>query len=249
MKLEIKLTQAKRMQRAYARVAGALLLWLIVTGLGAGLIVSRIAGSGTFVEIAKRVVASERLYRVGLSIQVIEIVSAILFALTMSATLKPVNRFLAQLAMIFSLQDTFLAGVVRMSGFVRLHLYTSSQTVGADTTSAQALSDLMRAIAVATENIGGISFGISLFLFFYLFFKSRYIPRILSALGLFASAIWTVLYLAGLIFPEPRAVFLYICFPPMGVAIIVTGFWLMLFAIKNQGGSDSYTPSRRANPV
>src|SRR5262249_20768990 len=106
------------------------------------------------------------------------------------------------------------------------------------TISAQALNDLMRSIAGATENIGGISFGIALLLFFYLFFKSRYIPRILSALGIFASVIWTALYLASLVFPEHRTIFLYICFPSMGTAIVITGFWLMLFAIKTRGGSD-----------
>jgi hypothetical protein len=42
------------------------------------------------------------------------------------ATLRPVNRFLAQLAMIFSLEDSFLALIVRMCGFVRMHLYVSA---------------------------------------------------------------------------------------------------------------------------
>jgi hypothetical protein len=80
-----------------------------------------------------------------------------------------------------------------------------------------------------------------LFLFFYLFFKSRYIPQILSAFGVFASAIWVVLYFARLIFPEQRAVFSSICFPLVGIADIITGFWLSLFAIREQSNSD---PSR-----
>ena len=237
--MEIDHAAAERTQRIYARVAGALLLWLIITGLGGGVITSQIAGSGTFEEIARRIAASERFYRVALSIQVIEILSAVPFALAMYATLKPVNQFLAQLAMIFSLQDTFLAAVVRMSGFVRLRLYTLSQTTGGDTISAQALNDLMRSIAGAAENIGGILFGIALLLFFYLFFKSRYIPRILSALGFFASVTWAGLYFAGLVFPEQRMLFGYICLPLMGVAVVATGFWLMLFAIKNQGRLES----------
>jgi len=125
-----------------------------------------------------------------------------------------------------------------MCGFVRLHLYTSALTTEAGTVTAQALTDLVRSIAGATENVGGIAFGIALLLFFFLFFKSRYIPRILSELGLFASVVWTALYFASLIFPEKRAVFLYMCFPPMGLAGVITGFWLMLFGIKNQGGDD-----------
>ena len=58
----------------------------------------------------------------------------------------------------------------------------------------------MRTIANTTENIGGICFGIGSFVFFYLFFQSRYIPKVFAALGLIASAIWTTSYFANLIF-------------------------------------------------
>ena len=75
------------------------------------------------------------------------------------------------------------------------------------------LSGLIRTIAGSTENIGGISFGIGSCLFFYLFFTSRYIPRVISALGFVASVIWTGLYFASLIFPERRCVVQFICVP------------------------------------
>jgi len=52
----------------------------------------------------------------------------------------------------------------------------------------------MRSIAGTTENIGGVSFGIGSTFFFYLFFKSRHIPRVLSSLGLAASVIWMILF-------------------------------------------------------
>lgn len=229
---KIEDTPEERTQRIYSRLAGSLFLWLIINGLAGTLILSHIAGSGTFAETAERIAASERLYRMALSSGVIETLSAVLLFFALYVTLKPVNNFLAQLAMIFSLLDSVLGGVVRMCGFVRLRLYTSAQTVGAETIPAQALADLMRNIAGATENIGGILFGVGSILFFYLFFQSRYIPRILSALGLFASVIWTGLYFANLVFPEQHAIFQYICFPPMAVAEVITGFWLMLFAVR-----------------
>ena len=227
---------AERTQRIYARLAGFLFLWSIIIGLGGALLLSRIEGNGTFAETAKRIAESERLYRVVLSSAVNVPLSAALLAFALYVTLKPVNSFLAQLAMIFNLLDASLGCVVRICDFVKLHLYTSSQLVGAGTISMQVLTDLMRSIAGTTENIGGIFFGIGLLLFFYLFFKSRYIPRILSAVGLFASVIWIGLYFAKLVFPEHRAVFRYICFPPMLVADVATGFWLMVFAVKEPRG-------------
>jgi len=96
----------------------------------------------------------------------------------------------------------------------------------------------MRSIAGATENIGGICFGIALLLFFYLFFKSRYIPKIISGSGFCASAIWIALYFARLIFLEQRVLFWLICFPLMAAVIVITGFWLTLFSIKRQSSTD-----------
>jgi hypothetical protein len=231
---EFETGEADKTQRTSARVAGFLFLWVIVIALGGGLIVSHIAGSGTFAETAKRIAASEHIYRAALAAAVIVSLSSSVLAFALYATLKPVSSLLAQLAMIFSLGDSFLALVVRMCSFVRVHLYLSSQTAGADAVAAQAQAELLRTIAGTTENIGGIAFGIGSLLFFYLFFKSRYIPRALSALGLCATTIWIALYFANLVFPEQHALFLSICLPPLVVADVATGFYLLLFAVKIQ---------------
>jgi len=243
------LEEGGRTQRIYARLAGFLLLWLLINGLGGTLLFSQIAGSGTAAETAKRIAASEHLYRVALSSQVIETLCAVLLAFALYATLKPVNNLLAQLAMIFSLEDSILGWVVRILGFLRLHLYASSQSVGAsETIRSQAFVDLTRRMAGVAENFGGICFGLGSLLFFYLFFKSRYVPRILSALGLSASVIWTGLYFANLVFPEQHAVFQYICWPLMAVAEVTTGFYLMLFAVKTK--AVAFNPlSERQSPA
>jgi hypothetical protein len=119
-----------------------------------------------------------------------------------------------------------------MCGFVRLHLYVTARGAGAASIAGETLSDLMRTIAGNTENIGGIAFGIGSSIFFYLFFQSRYIPRVISASSFGASVLWTSLYFASLIFPERHSMFQYICFPPLALAEIVTGFYLMLFAVR-----------------
>jgi hypothetical protein len=233
--------EVNRAQRAYARLAGILLLGAIIIAFGGGAILSNIAGNGTFAETAARISASERLYRVALSSLVLVTLSSTLLAFALYVTLKPVNSLLAQLGMIFSLGDSFLAMIVRMCSFVRLHLYISAR--GAGSITSELLSGLIRTIAGSTENIGGISFGIGSFLFFYLFFTSRYIPRVISAFGFVASVIWTGLYFASLIFPERHSLLQYICFPPLAVAEVATGFYLMLFAV----GTVSKTPAPPAS--
>jgi hypothetical protein len=218
-------------QRKYVRLAGILLLGAIIFAIGSGAVLSNIASNGSFAETTARIAASERLYRAALSSVVIVTLSSTLLAFALYVTLKPVNNLLAQLGMIFSLADSFLALIVRMCSFVRLHLYVSARDASAGSITGELLSDFVRAIAATTENIGGISFGIGSCLFLYLFLTSRYIPRVISVLGLVASVIWTGLYFAGLVFPERHALFRYICFPPRARAEVATGFYLMLFAV------------------
>jgi hypothetical protein len=234
MKLDVEDVRAERTQRIYARLAGLFVLMAIILAFSGGDILSRIAGSGTFEEIAHRIAVGERVYRVGLSLQLMAILSGALLFFALYATLKPVNSLLAQLAMILSLVDTPLGLLVRMCGFVRAQVYISAHQLGAGTIPQQALSDLMRNIATITENIGGIPFGIGLLLFFYLFWESLYIPRIVSGLGLFAFAIWIAMYFASLVFPENHGLFMLICYPPMAITLVVTGFWLLVFAIKTR---------------
>ncbi len=107
MRLEIENAEAYKPQRTYAKLAGILFLGVIITALGGSFIASYIAGSGTFRETAMRIVASERLYRMALSTVVMATLSSALLAFALYAMLKPVNSLLAQLAMIFSLGDSF----------------------------------------------------------------------------------------------------------------------------------------------
>ena len=226
-------SSTERTQRTYARVAGFLFLWLIITGLAGTLTISRIKGSGTFVETAKRVAASELLYRVALSSELIETLSALLLAFALYVTLKPVDKLLAQLAMYWRLGESLLGCVGMIFGFMRLRLYASQPagTLGAD--QAQALVGLTRDAGSAAYNIGVMCFSIGSLLFFYLFFRSRYIPRIISAAGVFASVVVTIMCFGNLIFPEYGATLQY-GWAPMAIAEVATGIWLMLFAVKTQ---------------
>jgi hypothetical protein len=220
------------MQRIYARVAGFGFLWLIVTGLAGALTTSHIAGSGTFAEIAKRVAASEHLYRAALASELIETLSAVLLAFALYVTLKPIDKLLAQVAMYWRLGESFIGGAGMILGYVRLHLYSSPRSAGAwGTGQSQALVGLADQAGFAAYNISAIFFSIGSMLFFYLFFKSRYIPRSLSAFGVFASVIVTIMCFGNLIFPEHSATLGY-GWAPMGIAEVTVGFWLLVKGIR-----------------
>ena len=236
--IECAFSGAERAQHRYARLAGFLFLWLIISGLAGALTISHIVGSGTFAETEKRAAASEHLYRVALSSELIETLSTVLLAFALYVTLKPIDKLLAQIAMYCRLGETSIGGVGVIVGFLRLHLYTSPQSFGAlGPDQSQAIVDLTRNAGFAAFNIAAIFFSLGSILIFCLFFKSRYIPRILSAFGVFASVIVTTICFGSLIFPEHAATLQY-GWAPMAIAEVTTGIWLMLFAVKTQARSD-----------
>jgi hypothetical protein len=231
MQIGTKDGSTERTQRAYARLAGFLFLWLIITGLAGLIISSRIVGSGTFAETAQRVGASEHLYRLALCLELVETMSAALLAFSLYVTLKPVDNLLAQIAMYFRLGESFIGGASMIFSFFRLGLYSSPQSVGAlGADQSQALVSLTRVANSASVNISAIFFSIGSILFFYLFFRSTYIPKVLSAFGVLASIIVTIICFGSLIFPEHSAKLQY-GWAPMAIAEVVTGLWLM-FAVK-----------------
>jgi hypothetical protein len=225
-------TDAALVQRRYARFAGFLLLGVIAVAVGAGAMLSHLAGDGPFAETAARIAASEHWYRGALAALVVVSLGSACLAFALYVTLRPVSPTVALLAMIFGLADSLLALVVRMSGFVKVQLYVSALTAGDGQAAVRQLADLMETIAGVTENIGGIAFGLGMLLFFSLFFKSRYIPRALAAVGVAAAALWVAAYVATLVFPEHHERFLALCLPPMGLADLGTGVYLTLFAVK-----------------
>jgi len=222
---------AQRTQVIYARLAGFLFLWLIITGLGGMQITSRIVRSGTFAEKAARVVASEHLYRIALSTELVETLSALLLGFALYATLRPVDRLLAQMGLYWRMAEALIGCVGVIFGFIRLGLYTSPPPDGGS--QAQVLVDLTRHAGSASYNIGALCFSFGSLLFFYLFLKSRYIPTILSAFGIFASTVVTIICFGSLIYPERSAVLQY-GWAPMAIAEVTTGIWLMIFAVKRQ---------------
>jgi len=107
---------AEKTQRMYARLAGFVFLSLIITGLAGALTIPHIVGTGTFAETAKRVVASEHLYRVALSSELIETLSTVLLAFALHVTLKPIDKLLATIAMCCRGKHPELSVGLRKSG-------------------------------------------------------------------------------------------------------------------------------------
>ena len=233
-------------QRIYARIAGFMYLFLIVIGLTSLAITSRIEVGGTVVEISRSVAASERLYRIGLGLGLAESLCALLLAVSLYVTVKPVDSNLATMALLFRLVEVVTGALASVMGFATLQLYIDAHGASAfDTSQWSALVDLSSAAGGASSSVSIISFSVGSTIFFSLFLRSGYIPRILSVLGIFGSLVFAAVGVANLVLPQYSSV-ASVGYAPIAVAEISTGLWLLIRGVKVRPGDapDAAEPVR-----
>lgn len=214
-------------QARYARIAGFVYLLLIVLFMGGQFLIDHITGSGAFAERTARIVAGLPLYRIALVLQFLASAFTVLLAYSLYVALKSVDEHVARLALYFRLGEAF-GGLTAFVTFAALALRTEpefAQSLGA--TQVQALVDLAHAADFASFNIGIVFFSFGSTLFYRLFLRTPYLPRALSAFGMFASALTFVVAVTGLVMPAWDNA-LQVGWIPIFIAEIATGILLMV---------------------
>lgn len=225
--------EAERSQRAYARFAGFMYLVVLAAHLAGVVLVTVITGDGPFEDRAQRIIASEGLYRVALTSSLAGTLLTILLATGLYVTLRPVDQNLAKMALLFRTGESVVGAMGIATSFAVLEV---SLAVG-DATAFDA--DQLGAVASmfssgASTEIAAIFFSLGSTVFFYLFLRSTYIPKVMSAWGLFASLCYAALWFSRLIAPESPALVVYLGSLPALIAELSTGFWLLIKGIKTQ---------------
>lgn len=214
-------------QRRYAKLAGAFyLLNYGLNFLGEGL-AAGIRGSGSFLEVAHNVAASEVLYRVALSSTALAWITVVPLAYALWVVLEPVNRRLALLALLMRLGEAFVGAASVMFSMASARIYES---IGMSQFSDEHLRVLVaasqRAMAAGFE-IAMLFVSIGSILFFELFRRSGYLPQAFARFAVLASSLLFVVTLAMFVFPRYSSM-LQVGWAPMFIAEIVTATWLLV---------------------
>ena len=224
-----KVTQ-EASQRAYARLAG--LMYLVVLALDvAGLVItSSISGGGTFGDISHRISASELLYRIGLCSSLVGSMSTIVLAVSLYVSLRPADPHLALTALLFRVAESAIGGMTIVSAFAVLQVHLDATRADAlDVTQMATLAHLLD--SGAGTSVPALFFCLGSAIFFYVFLRSRYIPRILAAWGLFASGLYLLAFLGSLVLPQSAGLFQGIGSLPILIAELSTALWLLIRGI------------------
>lgn len=227
-------SDSEKSQIRYARLAGFMYLLVDAAYLTFVVITTRFRVSGDFDQTARRITESELLYRIGASSGLVASLSIVFLAIGLFVATKPLNSHLALLALSFRLLEATLVGGQAVLGLVVLRLYTSGDSLnGLAGTRLSMCVTLHSTADQVLFNSLGIFFGIGSTLFFYLLFRSTYIPKLLAGLGLLGSVLVPISCFGSLLFPH-HANALQLGWAPIGLAEIVVGLWLIVRGVNLQ---------------
>jgi len=217
-------------QRTAAKVAGIAFLVTNATAMFAEFyVLSRLVVSGDGARTAANIAAAQTLFRLGIATNLFTCAAVIALIVALYVILRPVNRNLALLALSWRLVETAVFAVSVLPEFDVLRLLSGAAYLrGFAPDRLQAFTMLSVSAHGAAYVVGLLFFGLGSTVFSYLFYKSNYIPRLLSGWGVFASMLTSACMFAIIIFPDLSHRLVPGCFAPIFIFEVVAGFWLLL---------------------
>lgn len=190
-------------QRLAARVAGFTLLLLIASGVfGAFVLQNHIIVPENLARTAQNLLAHERRFRLGILCEIIMFNCDVVLALALYALLRPVNCTLALLGALWRIANATVLGLAAVATLVALDVLGDPHYLATFTTSQlQSLTAIFLDLHDTGSLVALIFWSLGAALHSYLLFRSRYIPRILSAAYLFVAVQLLLCNLALVVFP------------------------------------------------
>src|SRR5687768_7627670 len=182
-------TTANDATRARAgRIAGALYLVTMATGVFGFAVRSSLLVSGDVTSTARNIIDAERLFRITIVTDMFTLSGVIVLAWGLYVLLRPVDKELASLAMFFRIAENAVLCAATVNGLIVLGLLKGAGYQR--TLEAGQLHALARLIISGYGHGYTLAFvflGLGSAFFAYVLLKSRYVPTALAGWGVFAS--------------------------------------------------------------
>lgn len=222
-------------QRTAARVAGAILLLAMAISMLAEFVgLGGVEISNDAAVTARSLVQSEAMVRLAVVGHLICFISDIALAAALYVILRPVSRGLAACGAFLRLADGVILALSVVPLLIALRLLGGApyvQSLGAE--GLQSLARLMLGVRAEISSIGWVFLGLGQAVFAWLWLRSRYIPRILAAWGVFASLLLGLAPLVFLAWPQIRAAVGMAYMAPMFLYEVPLGVWLLIKGLRS----------------
>lgn len=220
-------------KKGIVRVAGLTYIIVIVIGVFNTIFInSRLIIYEDINLTINNIIANEFLFRVGITSELILYVTVIILSVSLYLILKSVNRHLALLALAFRSSEALLGITTVLIGFIILGLLNNQVN-----TSSIEITHMIDALLITRSNglyIILFLVGLGGTLFLYLFYKSFYIPRILSVWGMFTYLSMLILSLIGILLPDYPDLIEFILYGLGTMFELTIGSWFLFKGISFQ---------------
>ncbi|HYM78234.1 MAG TPA: DUF4386 domain-containing protein [Candidatus Dormibacteraeota bacterium] len=170
--------------QVYARLGGVLYLIIIVIGFCSEFFVrDKLVVTGDVTATANNIVASESLWRVTIAGELILLVCGVALTLILYVLLRPVNKHLALLAVLFNIVEFPIEAVSKLCLFGALFLSGNADYLKAlEPHQLHALVQVSLKLHDYGFGIDLVFFGCACLVYGYLLYKSGYFPRTIGVL-------------------------------------------------------------------
>lgn len=185
------------------------------------------------VQTAANIKASETLFRFSLASDLFIYAGVIVLSWGIYVILRPIHRDAALLGVFLRLVENAVLAVTTLTGFFALRLLSSAAYLqGLETTQLQTLARVFLSMYGTGLGIGFVFLGLGSAVFSYVWWKSRYIPRLIAGWGIFASLLLALMSLLTMVFPRIYETIGMAFMMPMGLYEVGLGFWLMFKGLR-----------------
>ena len=218
-------------QKLYARIAGLSYIVTMILGIfSVNVVESNIVVPGNSEATVNNISASESLFRIGVASEILMYVLVILLAFSLYVVLKPINKNLAFLALLWRTGEAIIgAATIVLSGLVPILLLRESSAFEPE--QFQTLVKVFLDIRSSGLDIVLIFIGMGGTIFCYLFYKSAYIPKLLALWGIVTYLVMLLLSFASILTPISETIKLAF-YAPGGLFELILGFWLLVKSVK-----------------
>jgi hypothetical protein len=216
--------------RVYARLGGALYLFIIMAGVYGEVIVrSNLIVAGNTAATAQKIMASELLFRSGVVGDLLMHVCDVPLTLIFYLLLRPVSKNLSLLSALFGLLQTAILCANKLNLVaVALLLGDADYLKAFEPRKLQALASLSLALHEYGFGIGLIFFGFGCLVAGYLIYQSGYFPKTLGILQTIAGVCYLVNSFALLLAPAVADKMFPAILLPAFIGELSTAVWLLL---------------------
>jgi hypothetical protein len=212
-----------------AKVAGFMFLYILIGSILYGtLILAKLTITGNSIAAANNILANELLFRFSIICELfITSAGGIILALALYMILKSINKYLALLALCLKLTEAILGAVIALISFIVLQIL-KDQTIE----QTQAIAGILINSQVTITAIPMLFLGMNFMLFFYLLFKSKYVPGILPIFGIISYLLIFICALITILTPQYITMIIQSVFwGPSIIFELVIGIWLLVKGI------------------